>query len=44
MLEFLVVVKGFVNPFVARETSFRGSLSSPLGFLPSKDYNSCATS
>ena len=44
MLQFIAMVRVFVSSFAARETSFGGILSSPAGFLPSRDFISFATS
>ena len=44
MLQFIAVVKLFVSSFAARDSSFGGILSSPVDFLSSKDFSSCATS
>ena len=44
MLQFIAMVRVFVSSFAARETSFGGILSSPVNFLPSRDFNSFATS
>ena len=44
MIELIADVKAFVSSLAARDTSFGGILSSPVDFLPSKDFSSCATS
>ena len=44
MLQFIAVVELFVSSFAARDTSFGGILSSPVDFLPSKDFSRGATS
>jgi len=43
MVEFIAEVNVFLSSLAARDTGFGGILSSPVDFLPSKDFNSCAT-
>ena len=44
MLQFIAVVSVFVSSFAARDTILRGILSSPVDFLPSRDFNIFTTS
>ena len=44
MVQFIAAVRVFGSSFAARDTSFVGIRSSPVDFLPSKDFNSFATS
>ena len=44
MVELIADVKVFVSSLAARDASFGGILSSPVDFLPPKDFNSCVTS
>ena len=43
ILQFIAMVRAFVSSFTAREASL-GGISSPVDFLPSRDFNSFATS